>query len=491
VKRIGRILLGCLAGVVIIGLIGLIGINLYLQSEGVQQRIRLATAEALGAPVKVGRTLYTPWTGLVLSGLTVADPAISGRNLAEASRFSVRFEFLPLLQRRFIISEINLKAPHLALRQNERGQWLVEGPKPPPREGAGGGGGGGGGRHEGRPAAESPAYTVELRKFTVREGSAIFTNQKGRPLAKVEGLKIDGVLNASHEAQGEIQIETITIAGCLHPRKLRAHFTGAADRLAISDVRCALAGGEIRAGMTLAAPRRETPRFEFQGTVEGVSVPKLLEEAHGEGEGSNGTLAGRLELRGNPGAAGTITGTGEFGLREAQLKPVEIIRQIGTLLRIDELQLLDLEKAGLRFDVREEKIWINDLTLKTDNVIITATGPVTFRGKLDLDGRLLVNEKIQAQLRGLISENFTASEDAAYKQLTFAVTGRADRPRTDLAEKLVGDYFGGILKGMFKSPRDRRAKEDKPAKPESKAIPGDGSSAESDGRRLGAAGSSG
>jgi len=485
VKRIARILLGCLAGVVIIGLIGLIGINLYLQSEGVQQRIRLATAEALGAPVKVGRTLYTPWTGLVLSGLTVADPAMSGRNLAEASRFSVRFEFLPLLQRRFIISEINLKAPHLALRQNERGQWLVEGPRPPktaPREG-----GGGGGRHDGH----APAYTVELRKFTVREGSAIFTNQKGQPLAKVEGLKIDGVLNASHEAQGEIQIENITIAGSLHPRKLRAHFTGAAERIAISDVRCALAGGEIRAEMTLDAPRREAPRFEFQGTIEGVSVPKLLEEAHGDGEGSNGTLAGRIELRGNPGAAGTITGFGQFGLREAQLKPVEIIRQIGTLLRIDELQLLDLEKAELRFDVRDEKIWINDLTLKTDNVIITATGPVTFRGKLDLDGRLLVNEKIQAQLRGLISDNFTASEDAAYKQLEFAVTGRADRPRTDLAEKLVGDYFGGLLKGMFKSPRDRGAKDNKPAKPESKAIPGDGSSAEGEGGRVGVAGASG
>ncbi len=480
-KRIATILLGLLAGAAILLLVSLIGINLYLQSDGVQERIRRATAQAIGAPVQVGRTLYTPWSGLNLSGLSVADPALSGQNVAEASKFSVRFEFLPLFQRRLVISEINLQSPELMVRQNPEGQWLTTWqPTRPARQGGGGGGGSGGGRtnevepveRPTQPAADDPQpYIVELKKFSIREGVATFTNQRGRVIARVEGLKIEGTLDADRKASGEIWIDRVALSGALHPRDFHARFVQSEDTFKLSDAVCALADGTIRAALDVKTPRRGPAHLEFRGDLAEVSLPTLIKEAHGEGEGSRGTLAGHVEFRGDPGAASTITGFGQFGLTEAQLEPLEFIRQIGTLLRIDELQMLDLQRANLRFDIRDERVWVDDLVLQTDNVIISATGPVNFRGRLDLDGRLLVNTKIQNQLRGLFSENFTASEDAEYKQLKFAVTGRVDRPRTDLAEKLVGDSIGGFLKGMFKRPQTQEEKKQQPDKPESSALP--------------------
>ena len=94
-KRFAKIILGILAALVILLVVALVGINLYLQSGDVQQRIRLATEQALGTPVTVKRTVFTPWGGLTLSGLSLPDPTTAGSNLVEAPKFSVQFQFFP------------------------------------------------------------------------------------------------------------------------------------------------------------------------------------------------------------------------------------------------------------------------------------------------------------------------------------------------------------------------------------------------------------
>ncbi|MFY8215986.1 MAG: hypothetical protein ACOVMP_05225, partial [Chthoniobacterales bacterium] len=111
-----------------LAVVALIGINLYLQSADVQQRIRDATEDAIGAPVTVRSTIYTPWSGLTLSGLQVPPWIQPAPNMFEASKFSVRFELLPLLNRRFVIREVALEKPVFALRQREDGAWSTVAP---------------------------------------------------------------------------------------------------------------------------------------------------------------------------------------------------------------------------------------------------------------------------------------------------------------------------------------------------------------------------
>jgi uncharacterized membrane protein len=62
------------AGFLVAAAIVLLCINLYLHSDGVEQRIRAAALQSLGTEVKIRSTMYTPWSGLVLRGISVADP---------------------------------------------------------------------------------------------------------------------------------------------------------------------------------------------------------------------------------------------------------------------------------------------------------------------------------------------------------------------------------------------------------------------------------
>lgn len=456
-KRFAKIILAIIAGLAALLLLVLVGINLYLQSGNVQQRIRLATEQALGMPVTVKRTLYTPWSGLTLSGLSLPDPTVPEATLVDAPKFSVQFEFWPLLNRRFIITSVSLSDPHLSLRQTEDEKWVLVPAKPPrpakpivevptvppttpvPSE----------------PVIRAPAFTVELQQFHVAGGSADIIDHRGRVLGHLEGLIIDGKIDAAHRVEGDIWIDRIAIADTLFPNRLRAHFVQEGELLSVTDVKCAIADGKVRAEFHAASPRKGPPDFTLKTEVEDVSIPTLISEAHGNEVGTDGRLVGRFELRGNPLDSDSLAGHGEFSLDSAQLRPVDFIQTIGTILRIDELQMLNLKLAQLRFDVKDERIQINDLTLQTENVIISAKGPIRFDGKMKLDGRLMLNEKLQRQLGGLLGDNFTPSEDANYKQVSFDVTGHIDRPKTNLVEKITGiklGNMGGLLKGLFRMP---------------------------------------
>lgn len=455
-NRFAKIILGTLAVLAALLLLVLVGINLYLQSGDVQQRIRLATEQALGTPVTVKRTLYTPWGGLALSGLSLPDPTVAGRSLAEAPEFSVQFEFLPLLERKFVISRINLSAPKLTLRQTDDKRWVLLPPRPVPPPVV-------------KPATpvegrhiSTPAYSVELQTFQIRDGAADVIDRKGQYLMRLSGLSVDGKVGPGRTISGEVWIDQMEVGGEIYPNRMRAEFEQKGDQLAVRNIKCAIAGGKVRAEFYVNAPKGRKPQFQLRGEVEEVSLPRLIAEAHGDDSGAAGTLTGHFDLKGNPLEASSLTGQGGFALDAAQLRPVDFIQQIGALLRIDELQLLNLHQATLQFSVSDEKFWMNDLTLKTENLIITGKGPIKFDGKMNLAGRFLVNDKLQQQLGGLIGDQFTPAPDTGYKQVAFSVTGRLDKPKTDLIEKVTGIELrgmSGILKGLFRPPQPPKDQE--------------------------------
>jgi hypothetical protein len=99
------------AGFLVAAAIVLLCINLSLQSSGVEQRIRDAALRSLGTEVQIRSTMYTPWSGLVLRGISVADPTNANLNIVEATALRVRFSFVPLLKNRFVITECTLFEP--------------------------------------------------------------------------------------------------------------------------------------------------------------------------------------------------------------------------------------------------------------------------------------------------------------------------------------------------------------------------------------------
>src|SRR5207245_283679 len=118
--------------------------------------------------------------------------------------------------------------------------------------------------------------------------------------------------------------------------------------------------------------------------------------------GPKGIVRGKLE--GNFKAAGktadpnALTGAGEIVLRDGQVQQYSLLVALGQVLQIEELMQLHLEQAEAKYHITPGVVTVDELILHSPNIRLSATGTITFKGKVQLDSRLAINEKIRAQL---------------------------------------------------------------------------------------------
>src|SRR5258707_11356782 len=121
VKPFLRIDLWSVASVFRVWCVGLLGINLYIQSAGVQRDLRDSFSESLGLPLEVFRITFTPWDGLTFEDVTVGG-SDSETPVLKAGNLKVRCDYFALLRRKIIIREIvlrqvDLRVPLAAMRE--------------------------------------------------------------------------------------------------------------------------------------------------------------------------------------------------------------------------------------------------------------------------------------------------------------------------------------------------------------------------------------
>src|SRR5438132_5355333 len=124
-----------------LGAVLLIGVNLYVQSQGAQAKIQQELSRRLGTALHIRSMSVTPWGGLELSGITIAQTASMGpKHFLEAKTFRLRVRFLSLFSRRLVIKEVSLIKPNVIWPQDAEGKWRLPGsrkmepPGIPPKE---------------------------------------------------------------------------------------------------------------------------------------------------------------------------------------------------------------------------------------------------------------------------------------------------------------------------------------------------------------------
>jgi hypothetical protein len=76
---------------------------------------------------------------------------------------------------------------------------------------------------------------------------------------------------------------------------------------------------------------------------------------------------------------------------------------------------------------------------------------VKFNGKLDLDARLSVSERVTRQLPQFVEKAFTPGGVAGMRQIDFDVNGTLEKPKSNLLERLVGRNYESQAVGLFQS----------------------------------------
>jgi hypothetical protein len=216
----------------------------------------------------------------------------------------------------------------------------------------------------------------------------------------------------------------------------------------------ARAGEGHIAGYFSIEPQTEDSPFTVSIRFNDVNADKIIVEAGGLPGTVTGKLDGRLDATGKTADPDALSGTGEIILRDGQVRQYALLVALGQLLQIQELQQLRLDQANVKYHINPGVVTIDELMFRSENIRLTATGTVSFDGKLQLESQLAVNEKMRSQLFKAIRGNFKPIDEPGYTAVNFQVNGTVGRPKTNLMDKLIGrdlkdlssvltDFLGG------------------------------------------------
>jgi type II secretion system protein N len=488
VQKFSRAALFLLGGMSIVSAVLLLGVNLYVQSQGTQARIQQELRQRLGTTLNIQRTSVTPWGGLKLSGITIPHLSPTGSsNFLEAKSFGLRIGFLSLFSQHLVIKEVSLTDPKVIWPQNADGKWRLpsstekkqtpelaalaalaaespsgephveaETPTPgftraEPR------------KHPSipRPVNATRGFVPEIRRINVTGGEFRFLDRSGNMVATFEGVGFRSNVRNAVSLRGSAHVAKISLRDRFFLEQFKSALQYDPTSLELSQISAHAGGGDIMGRFSMQPETEDSP-FAVDVKFRNLQADRIVMEAGGPSGVVEGKLEGSLEASGKTADSTALTGTGEVFLRDGEVKQYNLLVALGQIFQIEELTQLHLEQAQAKYHISPGVVTIDELILRSPNIHLSATGTVSFSGKLHLASRLAINEKIRSQLFKPIRSNFQPTDEPGYSALDFEVGGTLERPKTNLLEKVVGRDLRDLVNGLWGG-KGERPKKKKPA----------------------------
>src|SRR5438445_13221286 len=184
-------------------------------------------------------------------------------------------------------------------------------------------------------------------------------------------------------------------------------------------------------------PEAEDSPFTTSVKFHDVLADQIVENAGGPKGIVTGKLEGSFQASGKTADPNAIVGGGVIFLRDGRIQQYSLLILLGQILQIEELQELHLEQAEAKYHLGPGLVTIDELVLRSPNIRLTASGTVAFDGRLKLDSRLAINDRIRGQLFKAIRNNFHPIDEPGYTANDLQVGGTIQRPSTNLMDRLV------------------------------------------------------
>lgn len=468
-------------------------VNLYLRAPGTQRQLTEALTLATGVPVTIESSYILPLpplNGIRLSGIKAQR---QGRPaLFTADSITLRPDFAELLHGRLLIAGAVLNHPVVRLSLGElSGAERLEGsrassfgsaanssmPNQTPRDtGSTGPGVTAGSPSVPAMAAASPQTTPDiksaaasdlpLRNVLIKNGEFTLLDERGVPLISASAIHLQAERGVAQGWLGTMRSAQAVLSDRLIIKDLQTPFRLSENlkNLSLESFTARLGEGKLTGNASFDLSMG-APRYTLAMNLAGASLKHLLTDASFGVSSAEGMISGDLQLTGTAGDGSSIQGKGGLTAKDATIQPVDFLKQIGQLLNVEELKLLRLSESKCLFHLIAGRVVLDDLFLRSENLILSAKGPLKPTGELDLESRLLFNDKLTGRLRGLLGSQLTPAPEPGYSQVAFHVSGSPMNPKTDLLERLTGIKIGGDLGGILQGLFGRPAPAPKPSSP--------------------------
>ncbi|MEA3213774.1 MAG: hypothetical protein QOE70_6831 [Chthoniobacter sp.] len=480
VKKLSKAILIAVGAVLVLGLALLFGINLYLQSPGVQIRIQEEISRALRVPLAITNSSLTPWSDLRITGITIPN---GGTNLLEASSFRARYRFWPLLRGTLIIYDMRVEDPKIVWSQNAEGKWVLPKVEKPASKAA---------AAEAKisptavvasatppepvresevakplPTKKKSGLKVVVEGCQLLRGSVQLLDRAQLPVATITDLNINYTVLTPERVEGTIEIGRTVWSDTFVFKDLRSPFVYADGKFDFPQLTGKYGDGPLSGSLQWDSTDSKSP-FVMALKFDQVNVAGVTTElGWAEGQAS-GTLGGTLDLHGSSKQIERAEGRAKLNLQNGRFREFSYFEMIGQALQIRQLSDLRLTESSADIRIADEKAFIESLTLNASDLQLNAKGVARFDGKLQINARLIAQDGVVKQLPSLVHDNFATGENDT-RYIDFNITGKTSKPKTDLLDKIVGQkleaQFDELVSSIFgskkKKPDDKKSDDKK------------------------------
>lgn len=294
-----------LAGIVVIVLLVIAGlsafVHFYLTGDRLEAMLVPPAQKALGRDITLGRIKVSLFQGVTVEGITVKEPD-GKQDFASVGSFMLRYDLMPLLQKKFVVSEIRLKQPAVRIYRDEKGRFNFSSLALLAKKG------GGAGQGESSSAAPTEAVlplALTVDEISVQKAHLLFADAKGE-IPSVDALAdINVGLDLAHgmdslRFKGDGNFELTAVYQGLEPR-ITGTMNFSEQRLS-SQVEVAVQDEKISIDSKVDN-YLHTPAVELNAASKQLNVDKLLAMAGVlAGQDRHGKQAGKRKSQ--PSAAG-------------------------------------------------------------------------------------------------------------------------------------------------------------------------------------------
>ncbi|MEO8352987.1 MAG: AsmA-like C-terminal region-containing protein, partial [Chthoniobacteraceae bacterium] len=435
---------------------GVIASSFYLKSPRARAQIEEALSDALGTPIQITNLSFNIWSDLEINGITVPAPDGSADRFLTAREFTAEYRLLPLTVKTLVIPKMVLREPVMIWPQNEEGRWVwpkrkKEKANVPDK------------KKEGVKGKSTSGFEVVIRSLEIQNGHITMLDREKNPMFIGEGVTLKFTRLEKDDLEGSLTAEHLTWAGVFPTHHVTTPFIYREDTLSLPDLAADVAGGKMRGSLKVATNGKDAP-MNVDMTFEEINFGTLAAENGWAERGVAGRLFGNVHLNGKTREMARAEGRGRLEVKDARFEKLNLFQTIGQVLEIDELANLQLTEATASLRIADEKAFVESLVLGTPNLRITANGVARFDKKLKLDAKLAVDSNLAGRLPGFVLDEFSAASSESMRAIEFKISGQIDKPKTDLAEKLIGKKIGGqvteLISSLFGGRQDKDSGKD-------------------------------
>jgi hypothetical protein len=345
-RRLLRIILGGMAGVLGLIIVLAIGIGLFFDVNRYKPQIESSAAKATGMELKINGDASLRLFPHIHVSLKDVHLSNRGSELFAASELKISSRLLPfLLHRKVVVDQISLISPKVKIVKSAHGQMNFETAQNKSEASSG--------PSQQGPSRQSRQPSGSVRSVIIKDGELAYVDQSTGKTTQANGVSAD----FSRITWGADPMKSLSLTGDIRAQSLRAGTlvasnvkAGIKDRqglITLAPTEVSVFGGTVQ-GSVRADLRSSSPKLEVAQTASHIDLSQALA---GSKNSINGFINASVQLAGTGATVDALTQSakGEFSLngRDLTLHHVDVDALASQLKSAQGLDLIHLGSALL------------------------------------------------------------------------------------------------------------------------------------------------